>query len=77
MFINKIVFTYYFIGDNMLNKLFSLFKRIIFAGLLLYTYDSVNVFSRGVIPINFITLLLVTVFGIPALFCLVLFSFLI
>lgn len=61
----------------MLKKLFFLCKRVVVAALLLYAYNSINVFSRGIVPINFITLLLVTVFGIPALFCLVLFSFLI
>lgn len=61
----------------MLKKLFSLGKKIVVAALILYAYNSINVFSRGVVPINFITLSLVTVFGIPALFCLILFSFLI
>ncbi len=61
----------------MLKKIFLLGKKFVVAGLLLYAYNSLNVFSRGIVPINFINLLLVTIFGIPALFCLVLFSFLI
>ena len=61
----------------MLKKLLIFGKRLVLGGILLYTYNSINVFSYGIVPINFITLLLVTIFGIPALFCLVLFSFLI
>ena len=61
----------------MLKKIFFVGKKIVVAGLLLYAYNSINVFARGIVPINFFTLLLVTIFGIPALFCLVLFSFLI
>lgn len=61
----------------MLKRLFLLGKRIVLAGLLLYAYNSINISSLVVVPINYMTLLLVTVFGVPALFCLVLFSFLI
>jgi hypothetical protein len=61
----------------MLKKVFNICKKFVLAGLLLYAYNSINVFSGGVVPINFITLFLVTLFGVPALFCLILFSFLI
>lgn len=61
----------------MLKKLFLLCKKVVLAGVLLYAYNSINLFSRGVVPINFITLMLITFFGVPGLFCLILFSFLI
>ena len=59
----------------MINKLFLALKKIIISALLLYAYDSFNVFSVGIVPINFLTLLVVSFFGIPGLFLLVLFSF--
>ena len=61
----------------MLKKVFLLVRKFVLAGLLLYAYNSINIFSRGIIPINVINLLIVTLFGVPAIFCLILFSFLI
>lgn len=61
----------------MMKKMFLCGKRIVVSSLILYAYNSISVSSFAIVPINFFTLLLVTIFGIPALFCLVLFSFVI
>ena len=61
----------------MANKIFCFLKRFIVSGIVLYAYDSFNIFSNGLIPINFITLFIVTFFGFPGLFVLILFSFII
>jgi len=58
-------------------KIYSLCKKFLVSALLLYAYNSVNFLLDAVIPINFVTIFLVMLFGIPALFCLILFSFLI
>lgn len=58
----------------MIQFLFSFFKRIVFATMLIYSVNllmiSVNVF----VPINFFTVSLVAIFDIPCLFCLMIFS---
>jgi len=61
----------------MLKKVFKFIKNFILSGVLLYAYDSFNVFSSGIIPINMLTLFIVTIFGIPGLLCLIFFSFII
>lgn len=50
----------------MLNKLFKMFKKIIMSFFMLYGYN-VIVPATAIIPINLITVLLVTIFSIPAL----------
>lgn len=45
------------------------------AALIIYAYDSFIWPLNIIIPINFFNILLVSVFGIPAMFGLVLFSF--
>ena len=61
--------------DDMGNYIFKFnnYSRVV--GVDKITYDSFNVFSVGIVPINFLTLLVVSFFGIPGLFLLVLFSF--
>lgn len=56
----------------MLKKVLFIFRRIIFSSFLLYGYNvilnPINVF----VPINIITLLSISIFGIPALLSFVL-----
>ena len=49
----------------MLNKLFQMFKKFILSFFMLYGYN-VIVPATAIIPINLITVLLITVFSIPA-----------
>lgn len=58
----------------MLIGFFKLIKKIIVAALFIYSFDLFAVSLNLSIPINLITILLVTIFDIPALMCLVLFS---
>lgn len=54
--------------------LFSLFKKVIVAVLLIYAYNKMALPLNLLIPINFITLVLVAFGGIPSIIMLVLFS---
>lgn len=58
----------------MIRKLFVLIKKFIVAVLLIYAYNKIALPSNLFIPMNMITILLVTVFGIPSIIMLVLFS---
>lgn len=49
----------------MLNKLFKTFKKLIMSFFMLYGYN-VIVPASAIIPINIITILLITIFSIPA-----------
>ena len=49
----------------MLNKLFKIFKKFIMSFFMLYGYN-VIVPATAIIPINFITVLLITIFSIHA-----------
>ena len=60
----------------MIKKLFDLIKKFIVAVLLIYTYNKIALPSNLFIPMNIITILLVTVCGIPSIIMLVLFSIL-
>jgi len=55
-----------------MKKLFSLLKRIIFSFVVLYGFNTIASNFSLVIPINVITVSLITVLGLPALFSLVL-----
>ena len=55
-----------------MKKLFSLLKRIIFSFVVLYGFNTIASNFSLVIPINIITVSLITVLGLPALFSLVL-----
>ncbi len=50
----------------MLSKLFKLFKNFIVSIFMLYGYN-VIVPATAIIPINLITVLLVTIFSVPAI----------
>ncbi|MDD5827280.1 MAG: pro-sigmaK processing inhibitor BofA family protein [Bacilli bacterium] len=49
-------------------------KRLIVATLLIYSFDVFLVSLNFVIPINIFTVLLVSFFDVPAIFCMFLFS---
>ena len=55
-----------------MKKLFSLLKKIIFSFLVIYGFNTIAINFSLVIPINIITVSLITVLGLPALFSLVL-----
>ena len=56
----------------MKNKIFNLFRKLLLSFILLYGFNTVGSNFNLVIPINMITLLLITLLGFPALFSLVL-----
>ncbi len=51
----------------MLKKIFSIIKRIIVSSFVLYGYNLIVGPLNMVIPINIITVGLLTIFGVPAL----------
>jgi len=55
----------------MLKKLFSLFKRIIISAFVLYGYNLIASPINLIIPINVFTVGILTVFGLPAIFSLI------
>ena len=63
-------------GDNMLKKFLVLLERIIISVLLIYAYNKLSLPLNIIIPINLITIFLVTLFGIPSILMLILFSLL-
>ena len=58
----------------MLKKIIAVAKKITFAFLFIYAFNKLAVSINIIIPLNFITVGLVSVLGVPALFMLVLFS---
>jgi len=54
----------------MLNKLTQILKKLVVSFLMLYGYN-VIVPAAAIIPINIITVLLLTIFGLPALIFLI------
>jgi hypothetical protein len=59
------------------NKIIILVKRIIFSTFLIYGYNMIAVNFQLVVPINAITISLVTFLGAPGLLALVLFKLII
>lgn len=55
-------------------KIFYLIKRIILGTFLLYGYNLIAVNFNMIIPINFFTILIVTILGIPSVLALLLFK---
>jgi len=53
-------------------KIFNIFKKILFSFIILYGFNTVGSNFNLIIPINLITLSLITLLGFPALFSLVL-----
>ena len=60
-----------------MNKIIILAKRIIFSTFLIYGYNMIAVNFQLVVPINAITISLVTFLGAPGLLALVLFKLII
>ena len=60
----------------MIKKMFNILKRIIISAFILYGYNLIVTPINLTIPINLITVGLLTVFGIPALFALIIILFL-
>ena len=56
----------------MLKKFLKIIKKIIFSAFLLYGYNILALPINVIIPINIITILIITILGIPALFALIL-----
>lgn len=59
----------------MINKFFLMLSKLIFSAVLIYSFNVVVSSLDLFIPINFINILLVSVFDFVGLICLVLFSF--
>jgi hypothetical protein len=55
----------------MVKKIFSFIRKIIFSAFLLYGYNLIAAPLGFIIPINIITVLLLTILGMPALFSLI------
>ena len=55
----------------------SILKRIIFGFFVLYSFNIISSNFNLVIPINFVTISIVSILGFPALFALVLFLILV
>ena len=58
----------------MLKKIFNIFKRFIFAGLLIYAYNKMTLPLNIYVPMNVLTIMLVTFCGIPSIIMLILYS---
>lgn len=58
----------------MLKRLFDVVKRVVMAVLFIYAYNKLALPLNVIIPINIITVLLVSLCGIPSILMLVLFS---
>ena len=58
----------------MLKFLFWFVKRVFLSTILIYSFDVFAVSLNLIIPINAVNILLVSLFDIPAMFCLILFS---
>ena len=56
----------------MKEKIFNIFKRIIFSFIILYSFNTIGSNFNLIVPINLITLSLITILGFPALFSLIL-----
>lgn len=59
----------------MIKKIGRIIKQVIMAFVLLYTYNRFAVSFNAVIPINFITIFIVSIFGIPVIVGLVIFNY--
>ncbi|MEI3499108.1 MAG: pro-sigmaK processing inhibitor BofA family protein [Bacilli bacterium] len=56
----------------MIKFVFKFLKKLIFSSFLLYGYNILALPINVIIPINIITILIITILGIPALFALIL-----
>lgn len=56
----------------MKEKIFNIIKRIVFSFIILYSFNTIGSNFNLIVPINLITLSLITILGFPALFSLIL-----
>lgn len=56
----------------MLKKLFEIIKKVIFSVLVLYGYNLISSPLNLMVPINIVTVSLISILGMPALFALIL-----
>lgn len=56
----------------MIQRIFKFMKRMIFSSFLLYGYNMLSLPLNIIVPINVITILGITILGIPALFAFIL-----
>ncbi len=61
----------------MLKKLFIIIKKVVLAALFIYGYNVIATPLETIVPINIVTILIVSVLGLPGLFGLVVFAILI
>lgn len=61
-------------GDIVLKKLFLIMKKVILSVLVIYAYNKLSLPLDIFIPMNVITIFLVSIFGIPSMLMLILFS---
>ena len=59
-----------------MKTVFYYLKRFIVATIILYAYNQFAVSFNGIVPINIITILCVSILGIPAVVGIVIFKFL-
>ena len=59
----------------MINKFFLIIKKIVVSALMLYSFNVIVSSLNLSIPINFINIMLVSIFDFFALVCLIIFSF--
>ena len=59
-------------GDIVLKKIFLIMKKVILSVLVIYAYNKLSLPLDIFIPMNFVTIFLVSIFGIPLM--LILFS---
>lgn len=55
----------------MLKKIFKIIKKIVFSMFLIYGYNLIAVPLGIIVPLNIITIIYVTLFGVPALLSLI------
>lgn len=55
----------------MLKIIYKVFKKIIISAFILYGYNLISLPMNLIIPINFITIGILTLFGLPAIFSLI------
>lgn len=55
----------------MLKKIFKLLKKIIISAFILYSYNLIATPLNLIIPINIVTISIITILGIPSLFALI------
>lgn len=64
-------------GENRMKNILEIVKKLILSFVILYTYNLIAVNFNMVIPINIITVGLITVLGTPSLLALILFKVLV